>query len=133
MGGAAGAIVCYAGSSIALSLTNKLLFSDVKFDFPFSVLAFQAGVIVVLYQAASAVGLSDVPFVRQDHSIPLNDSCSLVPNPELYSSVRPSTSPSDRNAETRALFILNRIVPCSNVCCPLQLSSPQCFGRPQKL
>jgi len=56
---AAVAISCYAMSSIALSITNKAIFSDAAFHFPLCVLATQAGSTVLLLLASSTLGVGD--------------------------------------------------------------------------
>ena len=50
---------CYAVSSVALSLVNKALFSDHRFDFPLSVLASQAFGTVLCLQVYAALSQSE--------------------------------------------------------------------------
>lgn len=52
------ACVCYAVCSVLLSLTNKAIFSDAAFDFPFSVLASQALGTLLLLHVGSALRIS---------------------------------------------------------------------------
>ena len=60
------AISCYAMSSIALSITNKGIFSDAAFDFPFCVLATQAGSTVLLLLASSTLGVGEAVNLSHD-------------------------------------------------------------------
>ena len=60
------ACVCYATSSVSLSLANKAVFSRHDFDFPLAVLATQAVATVALLRAGAALRLCEpVPFDRR--------------------------------------------------------------------
>lgn len=64
------ACLCYATTSVLLSLTNKALFSAHSFDFPFSVLTSQALGTVILLRLGSALRVSsrvslDVSLLRK--------------------------------------------------------------------